>query len=318
MATISEVIHWLLKGDVAIRYQVGRDLLHLGQSETEGLQDKIAGEGWGARFLREQKSTGHWGTSFYQPKWTSTHYTLLDLKTIGLSPKNEKAQKAVNMVLQQPSGNSGGINLAVSLKDSDVCVNGMILNYGSYFLPRHGRIKEIIDYLLSTQMADGGWNCQYRHPGTTHSSLHSTLSVLEGLLQYRKSSNKYRIDEITNAEKEAVEFLLRHHLYQSHRTGKTIDGRFLRLSFPGRWRYDILRCLDFMQDSKLAYDPRMQNALDILIRKRDKNGKWPLQANHKGAVHFNMEKIGVPSRWNTLRAMRVLKHFLPAEIKPGQ
>jgi hypothetical protein len=306
-----KLIDWLLKGDVAIQYQVSRDLLNVKKTEVEILQDRISTEGWGKRFLDKQKSNGHWGISFYQPKWTSTHYTLLDLKTLGLNPENRQVQTSVDMVLQQPPGNSGGINLAVSLKESDVCINGMILSYSSYFLPTHKRIKEIIDYLLGVQMHDGGWNCQYKLSGTTHSSLHSTLSVLEGLLQYRRSLNGYRINDIKNAENKSVEFILRHNLYQSHRTGKTIDQRFLRLSFPCRWRYDILRCLDYLQDAKRPYDPRMQLALDIIAGKQDKNGKWPLQEKHRGAVHFDMEKNGSPSRWNTLRALRVLKQYKP-------
>lgn len=302
-------MEWLLKGDVAIQYQTNRDLLH-GKKETiSALQKRIGMEGWGARFLAKQKKDGHWGITFYQPKWTSTHYTLLDLKTIGLPPDNSQAKRSTAMVLEQPEGNDGGINLAGSLKYSDVCVNGMILNYASYFSPGHKRLSEIVDYLLKVQMADGGWNCQFHHAGTTHSSVHSTLSVLEGLLEFRSSSRRYRVDEILNAEKAAVEFLLLHHLYKSHRTGKTIDERFLRLSFPGRWRYDILKCLDYLCVSKVPYDQRMQPALDVLIDKRDNNGRWPLQEKHKGAVHFDMERTGKPSRWNTLRALRVLKYF---------
>lgn len=303
------VINWLLEGDIAVRFQTVRDLLHGDEKQLSSLQKRIEKEGWGARFLSKQKKDGHWGKTFYQPKWTSTHYTLLDLKIIGLPASNKQAQRSTSMVLGEPEGADGGINLAGSLRYSDVCVNGMILNYASYFLPRHDKLRQIVDYLLEVQMADGGWNCQYHHAGTTHSSLHSTLSVLEGLMEYRMSSKKYRTDDILDAEKEAVEFILQHNLYQSHRTGKTIDHRFLRLSFPGRWRFDILRCLDYFRVSKVPYDPRMQQALDILIKKKGKNTKWPLQEKHKGAVHFDMENTRSPSRWNTLRALRVLNYF---------
>lgn len=304
------VINWLLQGDVAIQYQTTRDILHGKKEIIFELQKRIAKTGWGAHFLSKQKIDGHWGITFYQPKWTSTHYTLLDLKTIGLHPDNTQAQKSTEMVLQKPLANNGGINLSVSLKESDVCVNGMILNYGSYFLPKHKRLPQLIDYLLDVQMADGGWNCQYQRVGTTHSSVHSTLSVLEGLLEFRTSCGNYRVEQIKGAEKKAIEFLLAHNLYQSHRTGKTIDERFLRLSFPGRWRYDILRCLDYLHRAAVPYDQRMQKALDVLVNKCDKNGKWPLQEKHKGVVHFDMEITGKPSRWNTLRALRVLNHFL--------
>lgn len=310
------VITWLMEGDAAIRYQVSRDMLRVKQDALRELQRKISTEGWGAKFLGKQKSNGHWGISFYQPKWTSTHYTLLDLKTIGLPPDNEQAQKAVAMILEQPTGTNGGINLAQSLHTSDVCVNGMILNFGAYFLPGHERLHRVVDFLLEVPMADGGWNCRYLNKDTSHSSLHSTLSVLEGLLQFRRSSGNYRIQQIRTAEKRAIEFLLNHHLYQSHRTGNIIDPRFLRLSFPCRWRYDILRCLDHLRDADTAYDARMQSALNILMGKKDKNGRWPLQEKHKGAVHFDMEKVGTPSRWNTLRALRVLDHFSTLSARP--
>lgn len=305
----NNVLQWLMEGDAAIRYQVSRDILHLPFAKLPGLQRKIANEGWGKLFLSKQQANGHWGITFYQPKWTSTHYTVLDLKIIGLPPDNKQARKSVDMVLTQPAGINGGINMAVSLAYSDVCVNGMILNYGSYFSPAHRRLKDVVDFLLEVQMPDGGWNCSYRNKQTVHSSLHSTLSVLEGMLEFRRSSGAYRSAEIRAAEKRALEFLLIHKLYQSHRTGSVIDERMLRLSFPGRWRYDILRCLDHLRGAGVAYDKRMENALNILRQRRDKDGKWPLQEKHKGAVHFHMEKTGAPSRWNTLRAMRVLNHF---------
>lgn len=306
---MTKLLAWLTAGDVAVQYQVHRDLLGSDKRTTSALQERIQREGWGMRFLKKQKSSGHWGISFYQPKWTSTHYTLLDLKTIGLPPTNKAAQKSASLVLDEPLGAHGGINLAHSLLNSDVCVNGMALSYCSWFLPKDRRLRIIVDYLLDAQMADGGWNCRYLDPNTTHSSLHSTLSVLEGLLEFRRTPQRYRLRKIIEAEKKAIHFLLRHKLYQSHRTGKIIDERMLRLSFPCRWRYDILRCLDYLRDADVPYDPRMKSALEIIGNKRRADGTWAIQEKHKGKVHFDMEKSGTPSRWNTLRCLRVLKHF---------
>ncbi len=306
---MKNLLAWLTAGDVSVQYQVHRDLLGSNARTISALQERIQLEGWGSRFLRKQKRNGHWGTSFYQPKWTSTHYTLLDLKTIGLPPTNEAAQKSAWLVLDRPCGAHGGINLAQSLLDSDVCVNGMALSYCSWFLPKDRRLLVIVDYLLDVQMPDGGWNCLYLNPNTTHSSLHSTLSVLEGLLEFRRTRQRYRRHEIIVAEKKAILFLLKHNLYQSHRTGKTIDERMLKLSFPCRWRYDILRCLDYLRDADSPYDPRMDSALQIIANKRRADGSWAIQEKHKGNVHFDMEKTGSPSRWNTLRCLRVLKHF---------
>lgn len=303
------VIDWLLLGDVAIQYQTARDILVAKKGTISSLQKRIETEGWGARFLSKQKENGHWGISFYQPKWTSTHYTLLDLKTIGLPPENIHANRSTGLVLEQPEGNDGGINLARSLKYSDVCVNGMILNYASYFLPHRSELKRIVDYLLKVQMADGGWNCRYLLEDTSHSSLHSTISVLEGLAEFRKTNKNYRMAEIRRAEKKAAEFLLNHNLYQSHRTGQTIDNRMLRLSFPCRWRYDILRCLDYLREAKIPFDVRMEKALQIVLSKKRADGKWELELKHPGDVHFDMERTGAPSRWNTLRALRVLDYY---------
>lgn len=184
------LVDWLMDGDPAIQYQTSRYLKHTSARKLITLQKRITNEGWGAGFLSRRNKNGHWGITFYQPKWTSTHYTLLDLKTIGLEPRNHAAMESTAMVLDQREGEDGGINLAVSLKFSDVCINGMILNYAGYFATKHPRLKNIVDFLLKVQMADGGWNCRYIDPKTTHSSLHSTLSVLEGLLQFRKSSKK--------------------------------------------------------------------------------------------------------------------------------
>lgn len=306
---MDEVIQWLMDGDVSIQYQVSRDLFRVEPAHLLPLQNKIASEGWGAHFLERRHINGLWGNGFYEPKWASTHYTLLDLKTIGLSPANRQAKESMEMVLQEPSGSNGGINYAFTIKYSDVCINGMILNFASYFLPRHSRLVEVVDFLLEVQMPDGGWNCRYLNKQTTHSSMHSTISVLEGLLQFRKSASGYRHDEIIRAEQRAVDFLLRHKLYQSHHTGEIIDRRMLMLSFPCRWRYDILRALDYFREAEVPYDSRMNSAINVLKSKRRKDGRWPVQEKHKGKVHFDMEKTGGPSRWNTLRALRTLNVY---------
>jgi hypothetical protein len=117
------------------------------------------------------------------------------------------------------------------------------------------------------------------------------------------------MDEIAKIEPESIEFILQHRLYRSDHTGDIIDRRMLMLSYPTRWRYDILRALDYFQYADVPYDERMQDALDTLIRKRKKNGRWPLQSKHAGLTHFEMEPTGQYSRWNTLRALRVFKHL---------
>ena len=306
----SQLIAWLLEGDVSVQYQVHRDLL---ATEKPQLRERIATEGWGARLLSFRKTEGHWGQRFYQPKWTSTHYTILDLKNLAISPDNHKIRQSISQAIQKLKGPDGGILPIGGEKKSDVCVNGMFLNYASYFGTKEDDLKSIVDLLLTEHMPDGGFNCDSNRKGAVHSSMHSTISVLEGILEYAKNGYGYRLDELQEAGGKSRAFLLQHRLFRSDRTGDVIDRKMLMLSYPSRWRYDILRALDYFQFSGADYDPRMQDALDILMKKRRADHKWPVQAKHPGQTHFDMEPTGGPSRWNTLRALRVLKHFGGAE-----
>mgnify|MGYP002638908724 FL=1 len=300
------LLEWLLKGDVSIQYQVHRDLLGI---ENPSLQDRIATEGWGAKFLSFRRSEGHWGQRFYQPKWISSHYTLLDLKHLAISPDNQAIRQSILQVIDTLKGSDGGISPFGAEQKCDVCLNGMFLNYASYFGMKEDNLKSIIDFLLTERMKDGGFNCHSNTIGATHSSVHSTISVLEGILEFTKSGYTYRREDLQNAEKESIEFLLQHNLYKSHKTGEIINKKIVMLSYPSRWKYDILRALDYLQNAGVRYDPRMQDALDLLKKKRLKDGRWPVQAKHPGQTHFDMEQAGDASRWNTLRALRVLQRF---------
>lgn len=301
-----QLIAWLLEGDVSIQYQVYRDLL---SSERPDLRERIATEGWGARFLSFRKKEGHWGQRFYQPKWISTHYTLLDLKNLAISPNNKPIRDSISQVLQSLKGPDGGILPIGAEKKSDVCVNGMFLNYAAYFGMGEESLGSIVDFLITEQLEDGGFNCNSNTRGASHSSMHSTISVLEGILEYVKNGYQYRLEELQKAAEESRLFLLQHSLFRSDRSGEVIDKRWLMLSYPSRWKYDVLRALDYFQMAGINYDPRMQDALDLLKKKRRNDQKWPVQAKHPGQTHFEMEQTGGPSRWNTLRALRVLRHF---------
>jgi len=302
-----QIIEWLLQGDVSIQYQVHRDLL---DNDRTDLQNRIANEGWGKQFISKRHSNGHWGERFYQPKWTSTHYTLLDLRNLNLPPRNNTAQKTIELTLNSGKAADGGIPLGPStLQHTDVCVNGMFLNYASYFKTEEERLCSIVDSILNEVMPDGGFNCRTTRSGSTHSSLHTTISVLEGFHEFQKSGYTYRMSDIQGAKESAEEFILLHHLFLSDRTGNIINKDFLKVHYPCRWRYDILRALDYFQSAGTNWDTKMQTAIDIVRNKKNKNGSWNLNAAHPGQVHFIMEKAGQPSRWNTLRAMRVLKHF---------
>ncbi len=301
--TDQEIINWLLSGDVSIQYQVYRDLL---STHRQDLQNRITSEGWGTEFMARRFPDGHWGLKFYQPKWTSTHYTLLDLRNLCLNPDSPPIHQTIDSIIAREKGKDGGIRPIGSLAVSDVCINGMFLNYASYFKTDEEKLKSIVDFILSQKMEDGGFNCMSNRSGAKHSSLHSTLSVLEGITEYDKNGYQYRLDELKSVQQRSIEFMLMHQLFLSDKTGKIIHKNFLKLSFPCRWRYDILRALDYFQYSKTKWDPRMDPAIEVLLKKRNKNLTWNLNAHHPGQVHFEMEKAGKPSRWNTLRALRVL------------
>jgi hypothetical protein len=302
----ADVLRWLQDGDVAIRYQVGRDLLG---KDDSALQSRIAREGWGAKLLACRNRDGSWGLGFYQPKWTCTHYTLLDLKTLGLPPDNRLARESVHQVVLGEKKPDGGIGPARSTATSDVCVNGMFLGYASYFREPEAGLRSIVDFILAQCMDDGGFNCLKNTTGARHSSLHSSLSVAEGILEYARNGYAYRRNELDRAAAGAREFMLIHRLFKSDHTGAIISKGFLRLTFPPRWKYNIFRALDHFRAAGCPYDQRMSDAIAALLAKRRSDGRWPAQAAHPGQVHFVMESVGGPSRWNTLIAMRVLKAY---------
>jgi hypothetical protein len=302
----NEQIKWLLEGDVSIQYQVHRDLL---DSEQPRLRERISRQVWGAQFLAARGHNGHWGRSYYQPKWISTHYTLLDLRNLDISPDIEAINETLSMIFREEKGSDGGINPHVAVVASDVCVSGMVLNYAAYFGVSEHDLRSVVDFILTQRMGDGGFNCFSNTAGAVHSSLHTTISTIEGILEYKRNGYRYRLNELLAAEEDAREFILQHRLFKSDKTGKIIKKSMTMLSYPSRWKYDILRALDYFRLADVDYDSRMEDAISILMKKRKRDKTWPLQAKHPGKTHFDMEETGRSSRWNTLRALRVLKHF---------
>ena len=309
-STEDRSIGWLLEGDPAVRWQTVRDLVGASKRAVEHERNKVARDGWGARLLARQDAEGTWSGGLssdgglYSPKWTSTTYTMLLLRDLGLGPNNRQARKACALLLDRGLQRDGGINYGWR-GGSETCITGMVLSILAYFRCHDSRLNTIAKHLLTAQMADGGWNCR-RPMGATHSSMHTTISVLEGL-NHLERHLKSHVDALRMAQRRGQEFLLRHRLFRSHRTGNIIKSDFTRFVFPPRWHYDILRALDYFQAVDAPRDPRLSEAIDIVRSRRHEDGRWSLDYSYKGKTYFQLERIGMPSRWNTLRALRVLK-----------
>lgn len=263
---------------------------------------RVAGEGWGARLLALQAQDGMWGGGAYSPKWISTTYTLLLLRHLGIDPDDERVRSAIGLVRDRVV--MGGKNRAFFTYATEMCITGMVLALGSYFLDDVGEMPQPA-HILERQKDDGGWNC---HVGSRRSSFHTTISVLEALLEYEHAVGGDAA--LAAARARAHAYLLERRLMYSVSTGELINRRWLLMSFPPRWFYDVLRALDYLQAVGADPDPRCDEAVGVIQSKRRKDGTWPLQNRHPGREHFAMEEgSGKASRWNTLRALRVLRWY---------
>lgn len=298
----AQVVAWLLDGDPAVKWQTQRDLTDAGEASWLATQERVATEGWGKRLLDAQQPSGRWGGGLYSPKWISTTYTLLQLRRMGLPQSNGAACRGSQVLLDEAEWVEGGVSYWSGQLLAERCVNGMVLSIASWFDTGDDRIDSIAELLVRSAMADGGWNCR-DHLGDTHSSFHTTISVLEGLSEWRQKRDSEDADEAIGAGQE---FLLAHRLFRSHRTGRVVSPRFLKFSFPPRWHYDVLRGLDHFAHSGAAVDERATDAIEAVVSRRMKDGRWPIGPRYSGRVHFNMEEGRRPGRWNTLRALRVL------------
>jgi hypothetical protein len=306
---ISEpIIEWLLAGDPAIRWQTMRDLLDTPEKEWKAEQQRTVEEGWGMQLLSRQDAEGSWGGGIYSPKWTSTTYTLLTLCAIGIPGDVEAARRGARLTLDTLLGEQCDARFRQKLAGCDRCIVGMLLQIAIYFGIDDERIDALVDNLLAERMADGAWNCRRsRRPKPHHSSLHTTLNVLEGVCEYLEKYPSIAHPDLRAAEESALEFMLQHRLFKSDHTGQIINPKFTMFSFPCRWHYDVLRGLAYFARANAARDPRLQDAIDLLYQRQRQDGLWPVQNKHAGKIFFDMEKTGGPSRWNTLRALRVLR-----------
>lgn len=294
------VISWLLEGDSSIRYMTHRDLLSSDAVTLAGLQERIPLEGFCARLLSCRNENGHWGLHYYQPKWTCTHYTLAELKNLCIPQEDPVCRETVFRMFDDCQLESGALNLSKHDHPGDTCVDGMILDYASYFRAEDRRLDALCAQLLSEQKPDGGFTWDLLSGA---GDAHTTICVLEGLMQYAAARDQ-KPAGIDASVMRAIEFLLKNRLFVSDD-----DRRFRRLTYPHRYRYDLLRALSFFAKYRIPYDERMRPALEWLQKKQAQDGRWPLEYAHPGNVHFSLESVGEPSRFVTLHALIIESYF---------
>jgi hypothetical protein len=297
------VLEWLLSGDPVIRWQVMRDLLDKPAAIWEVERRRTLETGWVAELLRFQGQDGEWPKG----RWTGSVWTLLLLVACGLPEGHLSAQAPVERLLDRFMPPGEAVDGVFLLKRVDLCHLAFWLGLGAHVLGDDPRLSGLGDAVLAAQMDDGGWNCRKRnHPGTTHSSFHTTFNVLENL---RLAAARGAIAEsaVRDAETRAIEFMLAHRLYRSDRTGEVVADRFTHLTYPWHWHYTVLRGLDYLRLTAAIHDARLDDPIQLLLSQRKPNGRWPLQKRIPGTLLVEMERPGSDSRWNTLRALRVLR-----------
>ena len=296
------VEEWLLDSDPSIRWQVMRDLTDAPAELVAAERAKVATEGWGARLLALQGTDGQWAGGSLFPKQLATTSSLMLLRDFGLDPASAEARRAIRLVREHSRWDHAG----QPFFDGEVepCINGRAVAIGAYFgQDVHG----IVDRLLTEQMADGGWNCEQEN-GSTRGSFHSTINVLEGLLEHERATGG--TPDVTAARLRGQEYLLERRMLRRLSNDEVIDADWTRFSYPTDYYYDVLRGLDYLRSAGATPDDRAAEAIELVASKREADGRWPMENPHPGELHFAMDEGEArPSRWNTLRAMRVLDWY---------
>ena len=308
------VINWLLDSDPSIGWQVMRDLTNASADDIRAERSWVATEGAGAQLLKLQAPDGRWGGAAWNRGWDSTMHALLLLREMGLDPASTEAQHAIGLVRDHVTwkgcGPEEADNNTFFAGEIEPCINGQVAAAGAYF----GQdVRGIIDRLLTEQLSDGGWNCEAER-GSTRSSFNTTICVLDALLEYEQSIESR--PEVTAARLRGQEYLLERQLFRRKSTGEIItndrksNAAWTQFAFPTWWHYDVLRGLDYLRRAAVKPDERVNDAIYLLVSKRDADGKWPLEVQYPGSMLVETgERVGQPSRWNTLRALRVLNWY---------
>lgn len=308
------VMEWLLDSDPSIRWQVLRDLTDATEEEIAAERAKVATHGWGAHLLSLQGNDGRWGGAAWNRGWDSTMHVLMLLQEMGLDPAGDQARRATNLVREKVTWQGSGPpecddNLFFE-GELEPCINGQVGVAGAYF----GQdVRGIVQRLLGEQLPDGGWNCEAPNR-SRRSSFNTTICVLEALLEYERAGGQS--PQVTEARFRGQEYLLERRLFRRRSTGEAIqrdrkgNTAWTSFAFPTWWHYDVLRGLEYLRRVGVTPDERVNEAIELVRSKRDSNGRWPLEVRHPGRMPVEMEEeAGRPSRWNTLRALRVLDWY---------
>jgi hypothetical protein len=308
------VLDWLLDSDPAVRWQVLHDLVQAPDETVAAERTRVASEGWGARLLGLQGEDGQWAGGACFPgqslnwraegdgqPWTSTLPTLQLLHDFGIDPHDERICRAIEGVREGCRWEHAGQPFFEG--EVEPCINGRVVTLGTYF---DQDVGDVVARLLNEQLDDGGWNCEAEN-GSIRSSFATTINVLEGLLAHERATGGS--PETVAARRRGEEYLLERKLFRRRSSGEVVNQAWLRFSFPTRWQYDVLRALEYFRVADVR-DPRMDEAIELLRSKQQADGRWLLENTHAGTVHFTLEDgDGRPSRWNTLRALRVLNWY---------
>jgi hypothetical protein len=309
-----QLLDWLLDSDPAIRWQVLQDLVHAPADVVASERARVATEGWGARLLALQGEDGQWAGGAYFPArqlqlpqepgqpWISTLPTLQLLRDLGIDPRTESVRKAIALVRDHCRWEHAGQPFFSG--EVEPCINGRTVTLGVYF---DQNVDGVVTRLPGEQLEDGGWNCEAEN-GSIRSSFATTINVLEGLLAYERATGGSA--ESIAARRRGEEYLLERRLFRRKSTGEIVNPAWLEFSFPIRWHYDVLRALEYFRLAGDVPDSRIGEAIDVLRSKRQPDGSWLLENTHPGRIHFALEDgDNRPSRWNTLRALRVLEWY---------
>ncbi|HEU4996015.1 MAG TPA: hypothetical protein VFT29_14425 [Gemmatimonadaceae bacterium] len=297
----SPVIEWLLDSDPSIRWHVMRDLTDTPPDVVAAERSRVASEGWGRRLLDQQRPDGQWGDGVATPFWWSNMYTLLFMRDLGIDPASERARTAIDRVRDNVTWGPYFGDSPFFEGEVEPCINGRVVALGAYFGVRSDRL---VDRLLTEQLADGGWNCEVER-GSVRSSFHTTICVLEGLLAFERAFGAAPL--VTDARTRAQEYLLERRLLRRLSTGDVIEPTWTRFAFPPLWHYDVLRALDYLRAAGVRPETRVEEAVAIVLERRQPDGRWLLDVQHEDTLHEELAgPVGAPNRWITLRALGVL------------